>query len=79
MCDAPTCFISFNLTKTYGPFTVHEALKMVDAFLQQDNVSSAPESVRVWNLGWRRSRPIDAARPYLVADLRKAKYSVRQG
>lgn len=75
MRDTPTCFIIFNVKKTYGPYTVQDALTKVDAFLNHDDAQSAPELVQVWNLGWRQSQPLGFAKPLLLAELRKAKYS----
>jgi hypothetical protein len=75
MRDTPTCFITLNVNKTYGPYTVRDALTKVDVFLEHDDVLSAPELVQVWNLGWRQPQPLGFAKPFLLAELRKAKYA----
>lgn len=75
MRNVPTCFICYDTIKTYGPYTIKEALAKIDTFTQKDAVALAPELVQVWNLGWRRPQPLLVAKPFLLADLRKAKYS----
>jgi hypothetical protein len=33
------------------------------------------ETVQVWNLGWRSAQPLEQAKFFLLADLRKSKYA----
>jgi hypothetical protein len=75
MKNVPTCFICYDADKTYGPYTIKEALAKIDAFAR-GHEGMAPELVQVWNLSWRSSQPLHAAKPFLLADLRKSKYSL---
>ncbi len=75
MRNVPTCFICYDTVKTYGPYTINEALAKVDAFARSPDLV-APERVQVWNLSWRSAKPLQVAKPFLLADLRKAKYAV---
>ena len=74
MKNVPTCFICYDTVKTYGPYTIKDALAKIDAFARESD-AVAPELVQVWNLGWRSAQPLHVAKPFLLADLRKAKYS----
>jgi len=33
------------------------------------------EMVQIWNLGWRSTQPLEQAKSFLLADLRKSKYA----
>ena len=75
MRNTPTCFIVFDASKTYGPFTVQEALVKIDSFSRKDFPEIDPALVSVWNLGWRGSQSLEHAKPFLLADLGKSKYA----
>ena len=75
MRNTPTCFIVFDASKTYGPYTVQEALVKIDSLSRKDSSELDPALVSVWNLGWRRSQSLEQARFCLLADLRKSKYA----
>lgn len=74
MRHVPTCFITYDFEKTYGLFAVAEALGKLDIFSPKDALELDTSRVKVWNLGWRSAQPLELARPFLLADLRKAKY-----
>lgn len=75
MRNTPTCFIVFDARKTYGPFTVQEALVKIDSFRRNESSELDPALVRVWNLGWREPQPLGLAKAFLRADLSKSKYA----
>ena len=75
MRNTPTCFIVFDASKTYGPYTVQEALVQIDSFRRNESSELDPALVSVWNLGWRRPQSLEQAKPCLLADLRKSKYA----
>jgi hypothetical protein len=75
MRNTPTCFITFDTVKTYGPYTVRDALMKIDSFSQTDSPQLDSSLLRVWNLGWRKPQPLDLAKPYLLQDLRKSKFA----
>ena len=75
MRNTPTCFIVFDASKTYGPFTVQEAVVKIDSFSRKESSELDPALVSVWNLGWRGPQPLDQAKSFLLADLGKSKYA----
>jgi hypothetical protein len=75
MLNTPTCFIVFDARKTYGPYTVQEALVKIDSFSRMESSGLDPAFVSVWNLGWRKPQPLELAKSFLLADLGKSKYT----
>lgn len=75
MRNTPTCFIVFDTSKTYGPFTVQEALVKIDSLSRDASSELDPALVSVWNIGWRSSQPLEQAKSFLLADLGKSKYA----
>jgi hypothetical protein len=74
MRRTPTCFFCFEGATSVGPFTVDEALRRIEKFEAMQDSALDPDSVWVWNLGWRSALPLAAARLRLCTDLGKPRY-----
>jgi len=77
MRHVPTCFISYDTVKSHGPYTIQDMLEEIETFGPREFDFGAidREAVQVWNLGWRSAQPLEQAKSFLLADLRKSKYA----
>ncbi len=77
MRHVPTCFITYDRVKSHGPYTIKVMLEEIGRFGPREFEFGAidQETVQVWNLGWRKPQPLELAKFFLLADLRKSKYA----